>query len=311
MDLPAPTRLHGVDRYDQAVRASRAGFARADIVYLASGEKFADALSAGAVAGARGSPLLLTPATGLPAGVVAEIGRLSPSVVVMVGGPASVSDEVVAELSRSVVGATFLRIGGADRYEVSRALVTDSAVGVPTADGVMLAAGATFPDALAAAPAAVHREATVMLVDGSKPSLDSASLTAISGYRPHDVLIVGGIASVSPGIESQLRRDLASVPSSVGRVSGADRFEVPVTLNRGVFAPRPGGSAYLASGTAFPDALSGGPLAASRHAPIYLVRQDCVPVPVLDDLRRLAPEQIVLLGGPATLSPAVETLTPC
>ncbi|WP_291044919.1 cell wall-binding repeat-containing protein [Herbiconiux sp.] len=305
--LPIPTRIHGVDRYDQAVQASRAGFDRADIVYLASGQAFADALGAGAVAGTHRSPLLLTPRDALPPLVIAEIARLQPTIVVVVGGTASVSDDVLAQLSRSITGATFLRIDGADRYEVSRALVTDPVVGVPAADVVLLAAGAGFADAVAAAPAAVRANGAMLLVNGAGSGLPPPTHAAIRAFDPAAVTLLGGTTTMSAGIESELRM----LGHGVSRVSGADRYEVAVALNSTAHPAPPGGTVYLASGTAFPDALSGGPLAGSRGAAIYLVRPTCVPWAVLADLHRLAPREIVLLGGPATLSPSVQSLTPC
>lgn len=305
--LPTPIRLHGSDRYDQAVQVSRAGFDRADIVYIASGQTFADALGAGAVAGSHRSPLLLTPRDTLPPTVATEVARLEPTTIVVVGGTSSVSDDVLDQLSRSVTGATFLRIGGADRYEVSRALVTDPVVGVTAADVVLLASGAGFADAVAAAPAAVRARGAMLLVNGASASLPPPTRTAIGAFGPASVTLLGGTASMSTGIENELRM----LPSAVSRVAGADRYEVAVALNSTAHPRAPGGTVYLASGTAFPDALSGGPLAGSQGAAIYLVRSTCIPGAVLADLRRSAPHRIVLLGGPATLTSAVEHLTPC
>jgi putative cell wall-binding protein len=307
-ELPIPSRIHGVDRYDQAIRVSRSGFARADTVYIASGQKFADALSAGAVAGAHDSPLLLTPASALPVGLIAELNRLSPTKVVVVGGPASVSDDVLAQLSHGVSGAIFLRVGGADRYEVSRTLVTDPVVGVPKANVVMLATGQNFPDALAAAPATVRVGGSLILVDGSRNELPRATSNAIVAYGGESAVIVGGPASVSSGIESEL----SALPRAVLRIEGTDRYEVPVNLNSRIFSPtQPERIAYLASGATFPDALSGGPLAGGQDAPIYLVRETCVPAGVLTDLHRFQPTKIVLLGGPASLGAGVESLASC
>jgi peptidoglycan-N-acetylglucosamine deacetylase len=62
-------------------------------------------LAGGALAGKDGSPLLLVPSTGrLPASVRAELIRLSPSRIVVLGGPNSVSDAMVAQV-RGALGA--------------------------------------------------------------------------------------------------------------------------------------------------------------------------------------------------------------
>ena len=63
-------------------------------VYVASGTSFPDGLSAGPVAGMRGGPLLLVPSGALPSVVAAELKRLDPTTVVLVGGTGVVSDTV-------------------------------------------------------------------------------------------------------------------------------------------------------------------------------------------------------------------------
>ncbi|MDP8970075.1 MAG: PQQ-dependent sugar dehydrogenase, partial [Actinomycetota bacterium] len=44
---------------------------------------------------------------------------------------------------------------------------------------------------------------------------------------------------------------------------------------------------------------------------VLLVRPGCVPAAVRAELQRLTPERLVILGGPAAVSEAVERLTPC
>ncbi|WP_440708286.1 cell wall-binding repeat-containing protein [Herbiconiux sp. YIM B11900] len=301
--LPTPSRLAGGDRYDQAVRAA-AAFGRADTVYLASGEKFADALSASAVAGAHGSPLLLTSAGSVPAAVLAQLVRLTPRTVVVVGGALSVSDAVLETISRQVAGATVVRVDGADRYEVSRALVTDPEVGVPRASELYLASGADFPDALTASPAAVHRHAPVLLVDGAEAAPSAAETDVFRALGVTAITLVGGPRSLGSALETGLARTMP-----VTRIGGADRYEVGVAVNRAAFGSA--STVYLASAASFPDALSGGPLAALQSAPLYVVPPSCVPSAVLAELDRLAPARIVILGGTATLGPGVDALRPC
>jgi putative cell wall-binding protein len=62
---------------------------------------------------------------------------------------------------------------------------------------------------------------------------------------------------------------------------------------------------YIASGEVFPDALAGAPVAISNGSPVLLVNRNGIPKAVGDELRRLAPYHIVVLGGENTVSPAV------
>lgn len=303
--LPKPQRLGGTDRYEQSVMASQSLARRhADIVYVASGEKFPDALSAASIAGLHDVPLLLTARDGLPEVVRREIVRLTPMTIVIVGGEASVSENVASQLSRTVTGVTVTRVGGADRFAVSRSLIRDPLVGAPASKTMMLATGAQFTDALSAAPASAKINAPVLLVDGGEtaPTSDESVLLAARGTNV--AVIVGGEASVSAALKTSLDATLTTF-----RAAGPDRFTTSVAVNSSTFGSAD--IAYLASGVSFPDALSGAPAAAHFDAPLYLVRPDCVPTVVLDDLARLAPTTIVMLGGPATLGQGVADLVPC
>ncbi|WP_368498640.1 cell wall-binding repeat-containing protein [Herbiconiux sp. A18JL235] len=300
----AVERIAGADRYEQSALVSARAFPRAELVYLASGEKFADALGAASIAAIHRAPLLLVQAGRLPASVAAELGRLTPSSVVLVGGAASVSDDVLIEVSRVAVGATVSRIDGADRYEVSRRLLADDIAGAPTAPRLTLASGRDFPDALSSASAAARLQAPVVLVDGVAP-LSPPERAVFEAPRVTSLTIVGGPASVSVEVE----RALASPARSTTRLAGANRYETSAVVNRAAYPAA--ATVFLASGAGFADALSGGPVAATAAAPLYVVRPDCVPRPVLDELIRLNPTRIVVLGGLGTLSSAVSALTPC
>lgn len=91
-------RVAGADRYGTSVEISKLVFdpAWTPVVFIASGETFPDALSAGPATFGAG-PLLLTRHDSLPAVVATEIKRLQPCFVVVVGGRSSVSDAVAAQ----------------------------------------------------------------------------------------------------------------------------------------------------------------------------------------------------------------------
>ncbi len=64
---------------------------------------------------------------------------------------------------------------------------------------------------------------------------------------------------------------------------------------------------YVATGENFPDALAAAPAAALGRAPILLVAKDSIPTATADELMRLDPDRIVIVGGTGVISPAVET----
>ena len=64
--------------------------------------------------------------------------------------------------------------------------------------------------------------------------------------------------------------------------------------------------AYLATGTNFPDALGAAPAAAVGLGPILLVQQNAIPQPTLDELNRIQPKEIFIMGGTGVISDAVK-----
>ncbi|HUG86999.1 MAG TPA: cell wall-binding repeat-containing protein [Euzebya sp.] len=61
----------------------------------------------------------------------------------------------------------------------------------------------------------------------------------------------------------------------------------------------------LASGLSWPDAVVAAPLAAANGGPLLLVGDE-LPDVTVDALRRLAPTRLLVVGGEAAVTPAVE-----
>lgn len=84
------------------------------------------------------------------------------------------------------------------------------------------------------------------------------------------------------------------------RIEGADRYATAVAVS-GLQGYRNGSGfrrVAIASGENFPDAL----VAATMGMPVLLVGRDAVPDVVADELRRLRPSSIVVVGGTAAVS---------
>jgi putative cell wall-binding protein len=305
IEPPTVDRIAGSDRYAVAVAISQRAFSgRADVVYVATGGNYPDALSAAPAAVKEGAPLLLTKPDDLPDDVRAEIMRLQPKKIVVVGGSKSVSPLVYEELA-GLASASIHRVDGADRYAVSRELVRYA---FDSATLAYVATGANFPDALSAGAAGGKSGSPVILVNGAGSSVGAETTALLTDHLGvSSIRIAGGPASVSPSIESEL----AATVDDVTRLSGSDRFEASLSINRDAFPAAPVPTVYLATGLNFPDALAGAALAGMQGAPVYLVRQDCVPVGALSDIAQLEATRVTLLGGTATLSPAVQSLKSC
>ncbi|MCS5717886.1 cell wall-binding repeat-containing protein [Herbiconiux sp. CPCC 205763] len=300
--MPVTSRVSGADRYEVAVQIANGMFpTTAPVLFVASGVNYPDALSAGPAAAKLGGALLLTLPDRVPDNVAAKVSSLKPGRIVIIGGVNSVSEAVVGQLKTLVPGATLERVGGADRYEVSRA-IADKMFG-PFAHA-QVTTGATFADALSAGAAAGAVGEPVVLVKGDAPAADAPTLALFATHNASALTIVGGVNSVSTAVEMSLQK-----VGPVNRIGGADRFEASYNLNHAAFTKAD--TVYLATGLNFPDALAGSVLAGSGKSPLYVIPKSCVPRVVIDDIVRLGAKKVVLLGGTDSLTDDVAKLIAC
>ena len=90
------TRIGGSDRFSTAAAISADAYPDgADVVYLANGYDFPDALSGAPLAGRERGPVLLVRPGSIDPTVAVELARLGASRVVALGGPGVVSDTVL------------------------------------------------------------------------------------------------------------------------------------------------------------------------------------------------------------------------
>jgi subtilisin family serine protease/putative cell wall-binding protein len=122
----APVRLAGTVRESTAVavgdevvrRRAEVGFPDQDVVLLATGRTWPDAVAAGSFGAYYGLPILLTPTHSLHPATESTLNRMRPSVLLVLGGTAAVSEQTYAAAARAAgtdTDTTF-RVAGEDRY---------------------------------------------------------------------------------------------------------------------------------------------------------------------------------------------------
>lgn len=305
LDVLAP--VSGSNRFATAAAASQSAFSTtAPAVVLASGENWPDALGGAALAGAVKGPILLTAVDALPAETARELRRLKPARVFVLGGTASVGDEVVDQVvnSGTAAGLSFevTRIGGSDRYDTA-ALVSDRVVAEAKKGGVTvgqayLASGENFPDALAVAPVASNLVRPILLT--APNALSPATGRAIKRMAPSKVWIVGGEASVDTTVAATLQAQVG-----VGRLAARDRYQTAVEIARhGESLGLSWEGAGLASGTDFPDALAGGAAQGARGSLLLLTSPLALSEPTATEVQRKAPAigSLRVYGGMNTIT---------
>ena len=195
-------RTIGTDRFITAAELSRGAFpGGARLAFVATGFDYPDALAAAAAAGGRG-PVLLTRPDGVPTPTLTELRRLGVSKIVVVGGSNAVSDAAFLSIAEAVPSAPMTRVAGEDRYTTASALAASNVGSGMGPSQVYLATGATFPDALAAAAAAVGRGPVLLTAPNVVPS---ATMSMIRKLTPSQIIIVGGLGAVGASIETQVR----------------------------------------------------------------------------------------------------------
>jgi hypothetical protein len=189
------------------------------------------------------------------------------------------------------------RLAGPDRYATAAAVSAASfPPGVPAA---FVATGTTFPDALAAGPAAALSGAPVLLtMPGSIPT---ATANELRRLRPGRIYVLGSSGAVSDAVAGQLAGFTAG---TVTRLGGTDRYATAATVSTTFFS-RGVPAAFVATGANYPDALSGGPAAAASRSPLLLTRLDSVPSSTAAEIQRLRPARIYILGSTGVVSDAV------
>ncbi|MGA8048102.1 MAG: cell wall-binding repeat-containing protein, partial [Dermatophilaceae bacterium] len=295
------SRLAGVNRYDTARLVSSSEFAPGvPVVYLTTGINFPDALAVGSLAAAGPGPVLLTHPSTLAVETAAELERLQPAQVVILGQ----TDAVSTAVEQSVVNAGFpvTRIAGDNRYHTA---VLISQLLQPTADQadrVFLSTGANFPDALGASAVAARDGDPLLLTGDVLPEVTRAELVRLN---PSEVVILGSVPTVTAGAEAAVQAALPA--ATVTRIGGPSRYATAAMLSAANFPANSGGTIYVSTGLNFPDALAVGPVAGLNGAPVLLVPPTGpIPQVVLDEVGRIAPANIVILGTPSSVSSEAE-----
>lgn len=199
-------RIWGQTRYETSLNIMDELCGRSNTVIVATGTNFADALSISPYSYATGSPVILCdPSTGLSEDALTKIRNGGYTNAVIVGGKNAVSTSVENQLKQNGV-ATIKRLAGETRFETSQ-LIADFELSQQLGfgvDGIALATGLNFPDALAAGPVAGRKLTPLLLVDSGASSASqwlSAHASDIGG-----ALIVGGENAVTPADAQTLKK---------------------------------------------------------------------------------------------------------
>lgn len=196
--------------------------------------------------------------------------------------------------SSSVYGAVpYTRIEGKDRYDtafkVYKNIQCDSGYAV-------IVSGREFADALCAAPLTREYSAPLFLTDGDR--LSDNVVEEIKKIVNKEVFLVGGTSSISLQVEEQL----TAMGKKYERLGGKDRYETSVKVAEKI---KGSGSAVVASGENFADAVSVSVAAAILNMPILLTEKDELSDAVYRYIQNNIQKSFII-GGPGSVGDMVE-----
>ncbi len=190
-----------------------------------------------------------------------------------------------------------VEIAGATRYETA---IEASKKAFPHGAGtVVIATGENWPDALGGAALAGAHDAPILLTLSSV--LPDAVVAEIDRLGAKDAFILGETGAVSPAVESALAGRLGA--SHVTRIGGATRYETAWLVAEATIdelSANYDGTAFLATGADFPDALGASPLAAAGPWPIFLA-SPYVATEIATEMKNMGVEEVIVLGGTAVV----------
>lgn len=250
-------RLGGADRFETSVAISKTGWTNGSTyAVLATGNDYPDALSAAPLAKKYNAPILLTDTNAIPQVTLDEIKRLNTSYVFICGGTGAVSQEIENQLNS--MGIKTERLKGTDRYGTSVAIANK--LGAVSGE-LMVANGYDWSDALSASSIAAKMGIPIILTD--KDVLPDSLNSFIGNTSFSKTYVLGDTDLISNTIQNKL-------PNSE-RIVGSNKYERNINIIKRFQSELDSSSICVATGSDFPDALSGSALAATLSSAIVLV----------------------------------------
>jgi Tol biopolymer transport system component/putative cell wall-binding protein len=196
-----------------------------------------------------------------------------------------------------------VEVAGPTRYET--AIAASQEAFPKGADTVVIATGENWPDALGGAALAGAYDCPILLTLTSV--LPDAVVNELGRLGADDAIILGGEGAVAPGVATALTTTLGE--GHVTRLGGPDRYATADLIARAV-EDRVGdaydGTCFVATGSNFPDALAGSPLAAAGPWPILLAPATGMTPASLATMDDIGATDVLVLGGTGVVSQAIE-----
>ncbi|MBM3210461.1 cell wall-binding repeat-containing protein [Candidatus Saccharibacteria bacterium] len=281
---PAVERLSGPSAIDTSVSVSRKYYAAGTpVAYIVNHSAYADGIIAGAMK--TSGPILYTNTSSLPTNVAAELGRLRPQKVVIVGGDVVVNSNVANQVKARIPATSSLtRLAGQSRYDTA---VSVSKADYPqTSPVVYVSNGDAYADAIAG----TQQGAKGPLLYINKDSIPAVVTAELKRLKPQQVIVIGDVSVVSQTAAQAIAN---STGATITRRGGADRYATAVSLSQQIF-PNGTDQVFIANGTAYADGILIGSIP-TPGALLYVSQN--IPDNVMTEIQRLGASKATIVGG--------------
>ena len=190
--------------------------------------------------------------------------------------------------------AEYTDIQGANRFETA---ARAALIGWPAgADTVVLATGYNFPDALGGSVLAGAFDAPLLLVNTD--SLPAAAANAIVRLGAKHAIILGGETVVTEKVAANVAAVMGP-GAVVERIAGANRYATARRVASRAIGEMDAydGTAFVATGSGFPDALASGPISACAGWPVYLMGGEAENETTIAAMKAAGVTSVKVLGG--------------
>ena len=292
--VPANTiRMAGKNRYATAVEISRTGTKTNGSVVLASGNSYADALAGAAFAKSINAPILLTDKDSISNSALVEIDRLKADTVYILGGSGAVSTEIVKKLRSR--GLKIVRVSGSNRFATAAAIAEKTSA---APSELFFVCSDNFADALSVSAVSALKKAPIIYLtkDGALNADTAKYLASVKG-KVKNAYVIGGTGVISDAMMKKAAAALGlKAGTTVKRISGKNRYITCAEVNKAFSSLFTGKDICIATGAAFPDALSGGVFAASKGSPLMLAK-DTLYNEQISFIKSRKPKKKYVFGG--------------
>ncbi|MBS6501054.1 MAG: cell wall-binding repeat-containing protein [Clostridium sp.] len=296
LDALIANRVYGNTRFETSYKLFDMGWSSSETVILANGMDYPDALTAAPLAGKYNAPILLSRNTTLASQPDLKASLVNKGVknVIIIGGETAISSGIQNEISS--LGINVRRIGGRDRYETSVLIAKE--VGVNNGE-ISLAYGMSFADGLSISSVAAKKQSPILLT--RTDYIPDVVKAFINENNINKTYIIGSTTVITDGVVAQTK--------GPERLGGANRYETNAKIFQRFKSEINLDTVFIASGLAFPDALSSSALAAKNSNFVLLSNIRQVEGTVRNILTEIRPnlKNIYVLGSNVVIADYILT----